>query len=116
MLLPHPDLIPGILPELYNDFVLKGPILSAAIESAISHSELKGAFLNLIDRLLPRLKIVFFIDGIDEYDGDHGEISSLLRSVTSCANVKTLLSSRPIRACSIEFEFCPQLSPRSHKA
>jgi len=53
-------------------------------------------------------KICFFIDGIDEYSGDHYEISELLRNYAS-PRIKLVLSSRPIPACIHSFKDCASL-------
>ena len=40
-------------------------------------------------------KFCFFIDGIDEYEGDHNEIVKALGVLTSSPNIKMCVSSRP---------------------
>lgn len=37
----------------------------------------------------------FFIDGLDEYDGDHFELSNILSSLTRSTHIKMCVSSRP---------------------
>lgn len=41
------------------------------------------------------LKICLFIDGLDEYEGDHTDLISLLNRISGSANVKICTSSRP---------------------
>ncbi|KAF2786879.1 hypothetical protein K505DRAFT_222938, partial [Melanomma pulvis-pyrius CBS 109.77] len=43
-------------------------------------------------------KICLFIDGLDEYDGDHLELISILQSISNIHNVKLCVSSRPLPA------------------
>ncbi|KAL7932938.1 hypothetical protein V8C35DRAFT_281267 [Trichoderma chlorosporum] len=40
-------------------------------------------------------KFCFFIDGLDEYEGDHSEIIALLRSLAASPHIKLCVSSRP---------------------
>ena len=40
-------------------------------------------------------KFCFFIDGLDEYDGDHNDIIAFIKTMSSCTNVKVVASSRP---------------------
>ena len=56
-----------------------------------------------------RYYICFVIDGIDEYEGDHDEISELFSQVANFESVKILLSSRPIPACAQAFSKFPKL-------
>lgn len=62
-------------------------------------SGLKSAFDALIkhvsNRRLPAVKIIFFVDGIDEYDGNHGDIIVFLRNLAASSGIKLCLSSRP---------------------
>jgi hypothetical protein len=41
-------------------------------------------------------KFCFFIDGLDEYGGDHSEIIRLLSSLKKSSNIKMCISSRPL--------------------
>ena len=41
-------------------------------------------------------KFCFFVDGLDEYDGDHQELSNLIVSLSTKSNVKICVSSRPL--------------------
>lgn len=40
-------------------------------------------------------KFCLFIDGLDEYEGDHGEIMNYLKDLASSSNIKLCVSSRP---------------------
>lgn len=40
-------------------------------------------------------KFCFFIDGMDEYDGDHAELCKIFSDFAKSANIKVCLSSRP---------------------
>jgi hypothetical protein len=54
------------------------------------------------------LKLAIFIDGIDEFEGDHRDISIFLRSIVS-PRVKLVVSSRPLNACLEALADCPKL-------
>jgi hypothetical protein len=102
----HRHLIPIVLPELCRAVTkLEGD----GRLSDPSLSELRKGFRNLIHNQSRPLRICFLIDGIDEYEGDHSEISELLASVSSSSYVKIILSSRPISACVNAFSHCPSL-------
>ena len=73
-----------------------------------SDQEFKNAFFNIVQNTQGRQKICFFIDGIDEFDGNHYELSELLMSICG-SDVKMVLSSRPIPACVQSFRGCPTL-------
>ncbi|KAM7203164.1 hypothetical protein V8F20_004106 [Naviculisporaceae sp. PSN 640] len=66
---------------------------------AISSSELRLAFQNLLHRPDDGLRIFFMVDGLDEYSGDHNLICDIFASVSESQTVKALISSRPIPAC-----------------
>lgn len=58
--------------------------------------ELSEAFKNLSEQRLLSLKFCFFVDGVDEYDGeDHTHIINVLKSLNASPSVKICLSSRP---------------------
>ena len=53
------------------------------------------AFTNLIQQTAYSLKLCLFIDGLDEFEGDHREIASLFTKLAESSNVKVCVSSRP---------------------
>lgn len=57
-------------------------------------SQLQTALRDVTQHEISR-KFCFFIDGLDEYEGDHGEIIVVLRDLASCPNIKICVSSRP---------------------
>ena len=101
----EPELTAGVLPSMYQAAV-------AGTEDRLtdpSRAEFKKAFLNLATQKGTPVKICLFIDGIDEYEGDHAELSELLVSLPTESCVKMLISSRPISACVEIFSHCPSL-------
>ena len=86
-----PELMQIVLPQHWNP---------ASPPSSSSHitwtrSELIAAFNCLA--LHPKLTSVFcfFIDGLDEFDGDHREIIALIQGFAKSKSIKWCLSSRP---------------------
>jgi len=41
-------------------------------------------------------KYCMFIDGVDEFNGDHFEMCHILKELSMCPNFKICLSSRPL--------------------
>ena len=97
-IVPFPDLSRSLLSE-----EIKGHV-------EVSYIELTKAFQTLMSSTLPRLKICFFVGGIDEYEGERIDICEMFSQAESSTSVKILLSSRPIPACVDAFTNCPQLS------
>ena len=97
LLSKHESLIPDAFPELYMEELRQ--LRHQANIQPLSKIELRVAFIKLLELLPASSRVCLFIDGIDEYDGDHEEICDLFKSVVSQPNVKIVLSSRPIPAC-----------------
>ena len=107
MLLEHRDLIAKALPGFYDD--VAGLIMHKRdYLEPVSALEVKLAFLKMIECLPDSSRLCLFIDGIDEYQGDHTDIIELLKTIAS-PKVKMVLSSRPIRECVVAFENYPNL-------
>ena len=85
-----PELMRQILPKLWEQ---------SNFDHVKSHlwnrAELLSTFaeLSLQTRLTKRF--CFFIDGLDEYDGDHAEIVKLVQGLVQSGDIKICLSSRP---------------------
>lgn len=96
-----PDLIPGVLPRLCR-------AASQGEDFQPTLAELKSGFEKLATQTITPLKICILIDGIDEFDGDHAEISEFIFSTTS-PTFRAIVSSRPIPECVDVFGECPSL-------
>jgi hypothetical protein len=73
-------------------------------------SSLKEAFARFLKETASRLRICFFIDGLDEYDGDHEEIAVFFNEISSqYDHVKFCISSRPWLVFDDIFEHSPGL-------
>jgi hypothetical protein len=98
----HEELIPVVFPVLWHNWKPSDEDVEP------SYIEVKKAFELLLGRSSSFLKLCIFVDGIDEYNGDHKDMSLFLRSLTS-THVKVVVSSRPITACVNAFQHCPTL-------
>lgn len=85
-----PEIISDVLPERWK---LCKP--SNQVDGHWSHAELIEAFAKLSNQPILLKRACFFIDGLDEYDGDHKELIRLLRSFSRPNNIKICASSRP---------------------
>lgn len=81
-----PRIIPAICPNQWSD--------TDSLNWTVS--TLRTCFKNFINCCgKTNLNFCFFIDGLDEHDGDHLELCKLLSGLTKSANVKVCVSSRP---------------------
>ena len=90
VLTERPALIPCILPERWEIYDLFGHD-----ESIWSEPELQRAFRLLAREEAPEAKFCFFIDGLDEFDGDHTKLIRLIKDISPSSNIKLCVSSRP---------------------
>ena len=90
VLAERPALIPRILPERWETYNLFGHD-----ESIWSEPELQRAFRLLAREQAPEAKFCFFIDGLDEFDGDHTNLIRLIKDISPSSNIKLCVSSRP---------------------
>lgn len=88
----NPGLIREILPDLYRKAAG-----GALHESDLDPDDLEAAFGNLIghEKVLGKHRVCFFIDGLDEFDGDYWALAKHLNSWCCGPDVKICVSSRP---------------------
>jgi hypothetical protein len=98
------DLIPQIFPYRWRSYDFFGDDLHPW-----SRTELMQGFDRLLKQDGVSAKFCFFVDGLDEYDGDHTEVVNLFRGVASSSSVKVFLSSRPLLVFEDAFGKCPRL-------
>lgn len=99
------DLLPICLPS-WHAAASRGKLDP---EQTLTLTELKAAFLNAIESRAVARHFRFFIDGIDEFEGDHAELSEFFKSVARSPWLKVILSSRPIPACMDVLHECANL-------
>ncbi|KAK3643211.1 hypothetical protein LTR56_010358 [Elasticomyces elasticus] len=93
MLRRCPDLIPDVLPDRWA-------------ASATSHDhpdpwtrrELLSAFSGVLQHPKLSTRFCFFIDGLDEYEGDHYTLIQELQELVDTSSIKLCVSSRPWNA------------------
>ncbi|KAI1735045.1 hypothetical protein F4680DRAFT_313991 [Xylaria scruposa] len=88
----HPSVVPLISPSRWD--IAKAGRWSVAAEPW-PVSELVVALRALASADNMPLKMCFFIDGLDEYDGDHAELCKLLCDIGNSPHMKMCVSSRP---------------------
>lgn len=84
-----PDLIPQVCPARWQATELGG------VQDPWTVNEISDAIQRAICLPGSTTKFCFFIDGIDEYSGDHFEMVRLLEEFSRLPNVKLCLASRP---------------------
>ena len=101
-----PELIPVAVPQRWER-----SYRNQSSSSDWTRSELATALKNLtLGRMLP-CRFCCFIDGLDEYYGDHRELIDLIQNFTRSEDIKFCLSSRPWNIFEVAFgnDICPQL-------
>jgi hypothetical protein len=83
----HRELVPIVLPwQWATEYSrhLKGVKNKRSQLGEFWHiSKLKAAFQILVSQKVVPIKMCWFIDGLDEYEGDHEEINELFRSLAA---------------------------------
>jgi hypothetical protein len=92
----YPELIPEIFPDQWD--VLESE--EAGFESTLFRfPKIKAVFNTLIGkRTFPKHRFCFFIDGLDEYEGDsldHWKLAESLQNWADSEDIKVCVSSRP---------------------
>ena len=85
-----PNMIPDVLPERWELCERSDPTYSHW-----SRAELIKTFAKLSSEPIMLKRACFFIDGLDEYDGDHEELIRLLQGFSRANKIKICASSRP---------------------
>ncbi|KAL1798170.1 hypothetical protein ACET3X_002207 [Alternaria dauci] len=97
------ELIPAVLPYMWIE------AQNGRVDPLIpSESGMKAAFQRIAQETTTGA-FAFFIDGLDEFTGNHRDGISFVKSLTASANIKILVSSRPIDTCVAAFSSAPQL-------
>lgn len=101
-----PDLIPVLFPAQWEESMVNDKI-------HIEHHECQQGFnlLTSMDAELRSHKFAFFVDGLDEFDGNHSDlVRQLFDWVTNSQNVKLCVSSREWAVFHDAFRDCPHFS------
>ena len=100
----HRDLMPLLFPRRWRNHERYG--LS---HHPLTMSELKEAMAILKRQDQASVKICLFIDGLDEYEGDHKSIVTFLQDLVTTPNFKICVSSRPLIVFKDAFDPTPKL-------
>jgi hypothetical protein len=105
----HTNLFPEVCPEEWEKALeLAKHKVPVAVESW-SLSRLQRNFKRLVGCASEKNRFCFFIDGLDEYDGDYEEISDYFSSLSNLPYVKFCIASRPLIVFKHSFNGCPSL-------
>ncbi|KAK3376951.1 small s protein [Lasiosphaeria ovina] len=118
----HRDLLPTVLPDAWDAWSLRATsIVTHKLPKDFSLlppeptlwtiAQLERAFGDLIHNLhlQRKVKLCLFIDGLDEYSGDHTDLIDLFRGFARLPNLKLCVSSRPLLAFCTAFDQLPGL-------
>ncbi|EUC42801.1 hypothetical protein COCMIDRAFT_72496, partial [Bipolaris oryzae ATCC 44560] len=97
------SLIPFVLPNMWQE--AQSGVKDLKLPSS---TELNQAFQQL-GKASTQGAFAFFIDGIDEFKGNHRAGISFIQKLATSTHIKILLSSRPIDTCVAAFRTRPQL-------
>lgn len=103
----------GLLRSLLYQILERRPsLVSMVVQSPIptwTESRLSKTLLNIIHQNVNDDAICFFIDGLDEFDGDQQHLIDLINDVERSSNVKICVSSRPLQVLQISFSSSSRL-------
>jgi hypothetical protein len=103
VLTKNPALIPKLLPQMWQEAQIGITELSLP-----TNIKMKTAFRQLGAETTTGA-FAFFIDGLDEFTGNHRDGISFVKSLVSSTNIKVLVSSRPLDTCVAAFSAAPKL-------
>ncbi|KAK3365533.1 hypothetical protein B0T24DRAFT_500359, partial [Lasiosphaeria ovina] len=99
-----PEIVPYIMPPRWESFCLFG-----GCDEKWSDGELRAALQLAVSHDPDSFRYCLFIDGLDEFEGDHKYLTSFLKSLLASPNVKICASSRPWIVFEDEFALKPHL-------
>ncbi|KAL6863709.1 hypothetical protein J3F83DRAFT_745339 [Trichoderma novae-zelandiae] len=94
----HPELAPAAFPELWKTLKTMTTKERVALQLDWSVADLLGAFQGAVDAVVSKMNVCLFIDGLDEFEGDHTAIIDFFKNLClgdRGRSIKICLSSRP---------------------
>ena len=85
-----PELMGQVLPKQWEQ-----PTTDHIKSHFWTRAELLSAFAELSRQTTLKKRFCFFVDGLDEYDGNHAEVVDLVQGLVQSDDIKVCLSSRP---------------------
>ncbi|KAI4157981.1 MAG: hypothetical protein LQ342_007841 [Letrouitia transgressa] len=109
LLQEHRHLIRITFPRIWKHYIHSSTKERIKAKITWELKELMEGFNLFLQRALVRVKICLFIDGLDEFEGDHEEIINLFKALPNISdgNLKICLSSRPWSTFERAFLSCP---------
>ncbi|KAF9773531.1 hypothetical protein IL306_008638 [Fusarium sp. DS 682] len=104
----RPELIPNVFPHRWAVYSAPQGQQRNALQWSVD--ELQGAFENLASLNNSSFKLVMFIDGLDEFDGDPEALVEWVKRALERFGIKICVGSRPWTAFSDGFERHPSLT------
>ncbi|KAF5548437.1 hypothetical protein FMEXI_4787 [Fusarium mexicanum] len=89
------SLVFGIL-SAKPSLLKNSPSSLGSASSALPATFKSGHILSSITKNDVPVNMCFFIDGLDEYDGDHAKLCQLIEDISHLPHVKVIVSSRPL--------------------
>ncbi|KAF4415576.1 small s [Fusarium acutatum] len=89
------SLVFGIL-SAKPSLLKNSPSSLGSASSALPETFKLGHILSSITKNNVPVNVCFFIDGLDEYEGDHAKLCQLIEDISSLPHVKLIVSSRPL--------------------
>ncbi|KAF9070666.1 hypothetical protein BDP27DRAFT_1323229 [Rhodocollybia butyracea] len=108
LLQQHRELIPTVFAELWKSCWNATTKERIQMSLAWSLAQLMESLKLLLRHASRKTRICLFIDGLDEFDGDHKEIIQLFRDIVN-SDTKVCLSSRPWLVFEASFDSIPSL-------
>lgn len=101
------DLIERVLPAMWKEAIMtEDKDHDLALPSI---SEMQNSFLQLLGTVSADTRFWILIDGLDEFQGKHASIAAFLSKLEGLANVKVLVSSRPLPVFVSAFDHAPKM-------
>lgn len=108
----YPDLSPVLFPTIWSKHYHRAQNhLPPVVWEQWSLRQLMLAFKILLEQHTVHIDLCLLIDGLDEFEGDHEEIATILCNIPEnhASNIKVCLSSRPWPVFREKFYDCPTL-------
>jgi hypothetical protein len=94
----QPELVPLIFPGEWSSAkasIARGDAVVHTLDFQWSLKELQKAFARLATFATESMKFCFFIDGLDEYEGDKDRLAEFCKTLSASPHLKLCISSRP---------------------
>lgn len=108
-----PEYAEAVLPNMWREILLIGEsgeeVSQPQKHSIPSAFQLTKALSTLCKDHLREKKLCFFIDGLDEFEGQDMDVAAFIEKIGSFPNVKVIISSRPHPAFIAAFSTRPKM-------